>query len=51
MSSTPSPVTPTDGTENPYIVVVNKRIRAYKKKIERINSLRGKEVCLVLNYY
>ena len=44
MSSPVSPVVATGAPEHPLIVVVNKRIRAYKKKIERINALSGKQV-------
>lgn len=44
MSNSASPVVSTVTCDNEYITVVNKRIRAYKKKIDRILALRGKEV-------
>lgn len=44
MSATPSPVISMDATENPYAIVLNKRVRAYKKKVERISALKGKQV-------
>ena len=44
MSNSASPVVSTAARDNEYITVVNKRIRAYKKKIDRILALRGKEV-------
>ena len=43
MSNSASPVVSTVTCDNEYITVVNKRIRAYKKKIDRILALRGKE--------
>jgi hypothetical protein len=33
--------------DNPYITVLNRRIRAFKKKVERINALQGKKVGIV----
>ena len=33
--------------DNPYITVLNRRIRAFKKKVERINALQGKKVVIV----
>ena len=44
MSTNPSNVDATSVVDNEYTIILNKRIRAYKKKLERINALKGKEV-------
>ena len=33
--------------DNPYITILNRRIRAFKKKVERINALQDKKVRIV----
>ena len=44
MSTYPSNMDASGVVDNEYAVILNKRIRAYKKKLERINALKGKQV-------
>ena len=44
MSTNPSVVDATSAVDNEYTAILNKRIRAYKKKLERISVLKSKEV-------
>lgn len=46
MSTNPSDVDATSVVDTEYTVILNKRIRAYKKKLERISVLKSKEVCV-----
>ena len=43
-------MTSSNGADS-YMTILSKRIRAYKKKIERINVLKEKEVVLSLPFY
>ena len=44
MSTNPSLKDATSVVDNEYTSIVNKRIRAYKKKLERISALKDKQV-------
>lgn len=44
MSSATSAHCSSVAAENEYVVVLRKRIRAYKKKLDRISALRDKKV-------
>ena len=44
MSGVASATLSTEQVEISYLSILNKRIRAYKKKVDRINALQGKKV-------